>query len=379
MIDPLNEKREGYLYYLEQILDTPEKFHQYFKEEPIYQTIGLFATIIGFLLKEFLEFKYKWDIPDFAGISIVDVLLFPFAGYFAYLLVERMWLKESEDNGMELFDDIERTYEGPSGYAEPEFHFLNRSARKYAANIRDVLETWFNRYPDSEKNDLYERFRSIDDRQHYGAFFELFLHEMLIRLKCKVISHSETNADSTKLPDFLVTCPNGDKFYLEAVVSTNKSEEDWKRQKILNIVYDLLDKKYDSPNFFIGINILVLPKTQPPSKRICKFLDEHFKALDPDEMGEIMKGGLHKLPHRTFEHDDWEIEFYPIPKAKESRGKEGSRPVGSKMGRVQKVMTGEFLRKALISKAKRYGKLEYPFIIAVNSLEWAMENDESLD
>jgi len=44
---------------------------------------------------------------------------------------------------MKLFDDAERYYQGPAGFGEPEFIYLNRSAIPKVIRIREVLEAWF--------------------------------------------------------------------------------------------------------------------------------------------------------------------------------------------------------------------------------------------
>src|SRR5919202_5698397 len=83
---------------------------------------------------------------------------------------------------MRLFDTISHHDEGPPQFAEPEFICLNRSAKPDVSHIRELLEAWLSRYPTSVQTDLCGRFRSPDDTLHRSAFFELFLHELLLRL-----------------------------------------------------------------------------------------------------------------------------------------------------------------------------------------------------
>ena len=86
---------------------------------------------------------------------------------------------------MRLFDTISRHDEGLPQFAEPEFIYLNRSAKPDVSHIRELLEAWLSRYPTSVQTDLCGRFRSPDDTPHRSAFFELFLHELLLRLGCQ--------------------------------------------------------------------------------------------------------------------------------------------------------------------------------------------------
>lgn len=104
---------------------------------------------------------------------------------------------------MNLFDQVERTYMGPASNAEPDFPFLNRSARKEMVKVRNLLEDWFEAFPESSKIDLRSRFRSQDNRQHQAAFFEIYCHALMQGMGFEVEIHPSSNGGSTR-PDFLV-------------------------------------------------------------------------------------------------------------------------------------------------------------------------------
>lgn len=84
---------------------------------------------------------------------------------------------------MTLFTDNDHTYMGYARYAEPHFSILNRSGRSESAEIREILEAWFLRYPDEEKGEFLRRFQSDNDMNFSSSFFELYLHEMVQQLK----------------------------------------------------------------------------------------------------------------------------------------------------------------------------------------------------
>jgi hypothetical protein len=146
---------------------------------------------------------------------------------------------------MRLFDEVDRHDKGPARYAEPQFPYLNRSARAAFSRTRQILETWFARYPVSGQADLRARFRYRNDSLHHAAFFELFLHELLLRLGYGVTVHPSPSQASTRRPDFLAESPSGGCFYVEAVVATDESEEDGAARARMNIVYDAVDR-FDS-------------------------------------------------------------------------------------------------------------------------------------
>ena len=97
----------------------------------------------------------------------------------------------STDEAMKLFDTFERTNSKPADYSEKQFKFLNRSARKRDARIRELLEEWFAEYPTDDQHELKRRFESINAQSYESAFFELSLHAILKRLGCKSTPHPE--------------------------------------------------------------------------------------------------------------------------------------------------------------------------------------------
>jgi hypothetical protein len=271
---------------------------------------------------------------------------------------------------VKLFDDIVREYEGRAMYAEPSFAYLNRSARPAAERIRQTLETWFSHYPSEGQTDLCGRFRSDVDQHHYSAFFELLLHESLLRMGCRVEIHPNIAEDeTTKRPDFLVESPHGHRFYIEAVLATGESAEEAAARARMDVVYDAINR-LDSPGFFVGMDISGAPDTPPSARHIRAFLKARLDALDPDEVSEHLKlGGIRAIPHWRYEHEGWRIDFHPIPKSPKMRGKSGVRPIGMRSFEAKFVDSSTPIRDAIVAKAGRYGDLELPYVIAVNALD----------
>jgi hypothetical protein len=269
---------------------------------------------------------------------------------------------------MKLFDDFHRDYDGPALYAEPSFNYLNRSARAESGRIRKILEEWFSNYPTKDQFQLSSRFRSTNDNGLRSAFFELFLHELLIRLKCQLKIHPRVNG-TTRRPEFLVEDKSGCRFYLEAVLATGESEEDRAEKARMNVVYDVLNR-LNSPNFFIGMKFKGAPETPPSARKMMSFLAERLATLNPDELAKIiMSDGFKAVPQWSYEHQGWIIDFFPIPKSPKMRGRFGVRPLGTWFPDVQIIQPHIPLREAVIEKAGRYGDLNLPYVIAVNALD----------
>lgn len=270
---------------------------------------------------------------------------------------------------MRIFDAITRDDHGPKPYGEGLFSYYNRSARPEIARIRNLIEEWFERYPDKEKVELRARMHS-DDVSHRSALFELVLHELLLRLDCDVEIHPTPIGGVKKKPDFLVHPRGGEDFFMEGVIATGESQEKAAADARTSVVYDVLNKNFDSPNFFVGMKIQGMPATQPSGRRIASFLSQFFSQYDPDELAEVIqRDGLSAAPRKRFDDSGWSIDFFPIPKSSKIRGQAGIRPLGLHMPEVQWVDSKSPIRQAILKKGGRYGKLDLPYVVAVNALD----------
>jgi hypothetical protein len=171
---------------------------------------------------------------------------------------------------MKLFSNHQRTYKGPATASESDFEYLDRSARSKARKIRRVLQHWFNNYPDRSKIDLQGRFRSKNNQHHSGAFFELFMHELLNQLGCLVEVHPNTDNENKSTPDFYVKNREGLNFYLEATVATGMSQKQQAARARTSTVLDTLNK-LESPDFFVSVIESGEPKTPPSGKKFAHF------------------------------------------------------------------------------------------------------------
>ncbi len=278
---------------------------------------------------------------------------------------------------MTLFSKKDRDNYESKKYTENEYTYLNRSARSEAERVRQTLEEWFSRYPVEAQAELRRRFQSS---HHHSAFFELFLHEFLIRLGCRIVKIHPPIDGMTKHPDFLVESPHGSDFYLEGVLATGESHEDNAADARINTVYDALNEM-ESPNFFIGMKLKGSPKTSPKAKQIRSELASWLASLDPDEITELCRlRGIEAAPRYHYKRDGWEVEFFPIPKSAEARGKAGVRPIGLQLHEMHILNTTEAIKNAVTTKATLYGELDLPYIIAVNALcEKSVDHDDAMD
>jgi hypothetical protein len=277
---------------------------------------------------------------------------------------------------IKLFDDMSRTYEFPSGYSEPSFEYLNRSADEPIRKIREVLEDWFSRYPEPDQVELKKRFRSRKEHNHSSAVFELWLHEVLLRLGCRVQIHPHLPHTDRK-PDFLVKSPRGLDFYLEAIHTAGASDDESNAQARLNTLYDSLNY-LESPNFFISIDVDGLPRTPVPGREIKRDLERRLARINPELINHFLNSRrLDLVPHWKFKHDGLRITCSPIPKPPELRGLPGVRTLGiTTFGGT--IDSEGPIKTAVIAKAKRYGVLGLPLVVAVNATDVFLSDREVL-
>lgn len=263
-----------------------------------------------------------------------------------------------------LFNKKVRVDKSPRRYSEPLYEYLDRSSGKVSNRIRELLENWLSHYPDNSKKEFKGRFCSSDDIQHQSAFFELCIHEMLLCLGFQIRIHPFVER-RTSHPDFLIYLNENPIFYLECNLAVGpKDHVASDRRK--DIVYDTLNG-LNSPNFFLDVKVIRASSVAPAGSRWKKALEKKLLTLDPDQLSNILDNkGFDGLPVFTFKDRGWEIQIRPIPKSPEIREKPGLRPIGITGLGPTWPKEHVYISNAINEKSKKYGKLDRPYIIAIN-------------
>jgi len=280
-----------------------------------------------------------------------------------------------------LFSEIARTDTRPMSYGEPLFAYLDSSGRISATNARQILNTWFEHYPDREKEEFANRFRSSNNTSFLSAFFELYLHELLRRLGYKLTIHPSLSTSSSKHPDFLADNPGGNDFYLESVVAFDISNKEAAQKALMNVVYDAINT-LNSPNFFLKMTVRGSPNTQPPGTKIRSALSDWLGQLNVDEVTRLyVEKGITALPHMSLRYGSCTMKFSALPKSQEARGKPGARPLGIHMpAHIQIDRSKEVIKKSLVKKRPaQYGDFDKPYVIAVNAAGMNCDYEDSID
>ena len=187
----------------------------------------------------------------------------------------------------------------------------------------------------------------------------------MTQLKCTLLIHPDLPNGSTKHPDFLVTTPEGDEFYLEAVLASEFSADEIAAESRKNTVLNTIEG-LESPNFSLGINANGNPDTPPSGRRLRNDLSRWLESLDPDVVAiAIDENGIDAIPTKNWNHENWEIQFEAFPKNPERR-EEGQRIIGTICNGVRWSNTWEPIKNAIRSKGNHYGEIDKPLVVAVN-------------
>lgn len=260
-----------------------------------------------------------------------------------------------------LFTDRIRHDPSHAAAEESTFGFLDRVATPFWSQVRELLEDWFQRYPALESEILRESFRSDERAKHVAAWWELYLHELYLRLGYEIEVHPPL-PDSKRTPDFLLT-RRGSRLYVEASVvfsGINGGEHDdgapgWLQDAIDTIV---------DPRFFVSIADITPGPERLKKREVTVPLERWLAGLDPDQAEADHKAGW-GLPQTTCCHRGWEITYEAWPVMPSARDRSDHKVLGGGPVQAGWVNDVEQLQSKLKAKAGRYGRPDIPLVTAI--------------
>jgi hypothetical protein len=271
---------------------------------------------------------------------------------------------------LKLFDKIERSDPWPKREDESGFDFMNRVDTPYWAEVRQLLEDWFSHYPDSDRKDLRDAYRSRLSGQHLGAWWELYLHELFLRLGFEVEVHPSLEG-TRRLPDFRIRRYDQTAIVEAAALFSGLAKADrrgaapgWMTEAVENL---------NSPDFFVNYEAVVTRgPEQLKRQEVVRPIQEWIDGLDADLIRAEMEADA-EAPHFVFRCRGWEVSFFAWPLNPESRGRPGHRVVGAGPAIGGAVDDISQLESKLKVKASRYGRPDEPYVIAILCLSAFME------
>jgi hypothetical protein len=276
-----------------------------------------------------------------------------------------------------IFDDIDHTTSGAASRISSAFNYLNSSNRIEASRVRALVDDLFHRYPKAHQKSLKHRLRSIDNITHYSAFFELLLHEILTYSGYKIVAVEPDVPGTNNKPDFLVQAPAGQQFYLEATLATGRSTADAAAQTRLNQALHIIDSM-GSADYFLDLSISGVPSDNIPAGKIRRRLKAWLRQLNYDRVAAGWEHGLEAVP--SFDYAIHGVEFHirPYPR-RGTRGDPNERAIGIQTLEPFVGIPELPIRAAIMGKAGRYGDLQLPYIVAVNSMGIYAREDHVVD
>ncbi len=256
---------------------------------------------------------------------------------------------------MNIFDDIERIDTGLPDYDSSLFQFMNTSGQPEVGKARKLIQDLFDNYPECGRTTLLPRLKS-DDQNFNGAVFELILYRILAHIGLAPQLSDLDN--SQKYPDFLVS--NRDtRIYVEATVHDPKKDTirlDPFSKDVLNKLDNIDGRGFEL--FFVTEGTLdkLISKrtlTAPIEQRIDDIINSRTKSMEIQ-----IKEGDWNLTGTLFEVEEGD----------------GQRFVQSfTIGPAKYVNPSKNIKGKISEKAKRYRKLDFPIILAVNSRDLSFD------
>lgn len=278
--------------------------------------------------------------------------------------------KRNQKTALTLFDDLVRTDPAPASHGEDSFTFMNRVDQPFWRRVREQLEAWFDEYPPDATADLVGRFRDFDPRQHFAAWWELYIFTLYRKLGYSVTVHPTVSGTTTQ-PDFLVA-RDDEELYVEAAVVFSGIADESRHGNREAWIYDLINK-VANPNFHVGLDFDHIGIRRPKDAELIGPLEQWLTGLDPDEVIVGIEAG-HEVPKCYLSVRDWKLVFRAFPVKREYRGKSG-RLLGMYPVTAGIVNNKEMIRKALNRKGGRYGLPDKPLVVALLCMSSFVEDD----
>ena len=265
-----------------------------------------------------------------------------------------------------IFEPRERTDPTPGRNGERAFHFLDRVDDSCFARVRGLIDGWFVSYAIGDevaRRDLRRRIQSGDDTNFYGAAWELYVHETFRRLGFSLTIHPPT--PTGKEIDFLAQ--RGDlAVYIEATTFPRDGLRGGGLPKGTSVVLSKIDQGY-SPDFTIGVQIGAGGSAVPATAAVTEPIETWLGSLDWASERAAMEAGDSSQPSLALHVDGWEIGCSAYPRMAADSGDRSMRLI-SVYPSIGGFSSGrEDLRRKLKHKAYRYGDLDAPYLIAVET------------
>ena len=259
----------------------------------------------------------------------------------------------TSDQG-ELFKSRLRTRLEAQRVGETTYQFINDSAWEACDAYRDLVNGWLAGFPPSDRVELTRRIRTArDDFKYHAAMLEVVTGALLQGLGYSIDPHPSLTGTRTT-PDFAVSEALGGRVgYVEATatgLSVHKIAAG-KRQKP---IYNAIDHISMPTGCFLGFKLLAAGGDSPPLGELRRDVQQWVDR----ECNAVPAAPLKKI----FRLDDWEVELKLFRTESGKDYQNAIHVTGPYVGWISPI---EDIRSKLSEKSKRYGRLDWPYVIVV--------------
>jgi len=279
-----------------------------------------------------------------------------------------------------IFDSGKGTEKRPRYFNESSFDYYNLSARPGFVALRDLIERWYTDFPNDGKKDIRSRLRSNRETDFLSAFFELYLCQICRGSGFDVtIYPGMKQHERRRHPDFLVLRDGEPAFYLEGTLAQEPQQVTAAKRR-LGQLEDAINRLH-SPDFWLWLEVRGTATANIPVAKFAKRLQNWINSLDADRVtGDVKARGEAGFPTFPAEYGHLTFTITARPKAPDYRGTPNLRPLGAVLPDVLfECDAHDDIRLAVIRKAKRYGDLNLPYIVAINVINEFLDFDDILD
>jgi hypothetical protein len=289
-------------------------------------------------------------------------------------------LQEDSLPANDIFDEIKRSDKRSKYFNESSFDYYNLSARPGMAAIRELIERWYADFPSAGKTDIRGRLRSGRQTDFLSSFFELYLCQLSRALGFSVEIYPEMSHHARKShPDFILSHAGEPALYVEATLAQEPQSTVAARRRQAELEDAINQVK--CPDFWLLLDTSGTATENIPVAKARKKLQRWLEELNVEQVSrdvEIM--GDVALPTFSDSYGGLKITITANPKGPDIRGSLDIPPLGMVApDELLEWETRDDIRQAVLRKAKRYGDLKLPYIIAINVINDLMDFDDILD
>lgn len=256
-------------------------------------------------------------------------------------------------------EDLKHKYQAASEYTRP---FVAWLALEHAvAGERAKIEDWVRDIPQDTKPDILGRLRSTNDRQHFGAYYELIVHHFF-RSKGYTVSRPKLGEGE---PDWLVEGNELDKPIIIEVATVFDDPEWGKEQEKFDRILEQLSKIEHYFFVMVSVESEHIPE-RVNYKRLKQFVAQWLDSFDP------------QITHQSQE-TEYQADRLNLKLTMMSRKTLEREPIVGSYMLPARFISGTQLRRVLEKKTNKYKsikELRLPFIIALSLADTPLDEEQ---